>query len=120
MIVRCAILLALFGHIIADDPVVEVKTGKIVGKSVQFTHKDVDVERTVHVYKGIPYAEAPVGNLRFRAPRPKGPWDGVHDATKVGYACIQYQNPLLPLEEPQSEDCLYLNVYSPQTDVSKT
>ncbi|XP_070552019.1 cholinesterase-like [Ptychodera flava] len=116
MFVRFVVLLAVMGLSAADDPMVEVKAGKIVGKSVQFAHKDVDVERTVHVYKGIPYAEAPVGDLRFRAPQPKGPWDGVQDATKVGYACIQYQNPLFHLEEPQSEDCLYLNVYVPQTD----
>jgi para-nitrobenzyl esterase len=67
------------------------------------------------VFKGIPFAQPPVGSLRFRAPRPVQPWDGVRDATVAGSACaqtIQYNTP-----EPVfqgSEDCLYLNVHIPR------
>jgi para-nitrobenzyl esterase len=67
------------------------------------------------VFKGIAFAKPPVGRLRFRAPRPVEPWDGVRDAKQAGSACaqtIQYGTP-----EPQfkgSEDCLYLNVHVPR------
>lgn len=68
-------------------------------------------------FAGIPYAEAPTGELRFRPPRQKTPWDGEFDATEFGPVCPQ--NPsfmdimfgLAP--EPQDEDCLRLNVYAP-------
>jgi para-nitrobenzyl esterase len=81
------------------------------------------------VFKGIPYAAPPVGALRWREPQPVAAWAGIRDATKPGNACVQ--NPagidrfLQPLAarygmslqaEPlaSSEDCLYLNVWSPQ------
>ncbi|XP_070548487.1 putative inactive carboxylesterase 4 [Ptychodera flava] len=103
----------------AEDPIIEIKSGKLVGKSEEFSHKDVDVQRTVQVFKGIPYAEPPVGDLRFRLPQPKAPWEGLHDARKVGPACNQRINPTAPLEEPRSEDCLYLNVFTPMSDTAK-
>ncbi|XP_070550995.1 acetylcholinesterase-like [Ptychodera flava] len=76
--------MAILGCVTALDPTVEIKSGKLVGKSVDFSHKDVDVTRTLHVFKGIPYAEPPVGDLRFRPPQSKAPWEGVHDATEFG------------------------------------
>lgn len=69
----------------------------------------------VTVYKGIPFAQPPVGGLRWKAPQPVKPWDGVRACTEFGPACPQ-QNTLavygLTLPE-LSEDCLYLNVYTP-------
>ncbi|XP_070550993.1 cocaine esterase-like [Ptychodera flava] len=102
-------------HVCADDPIVEVSTGKLVGKSVEFSHGDANVNRTLHVFMGIPYAEPPVGDLRFRPPQPKAPWLGIYNATEVGFACIQ-RKAANPFPEAQSEDCLYLNVYSPVTN----
>lgn len=62
-------------------------------------------------WKGIPYAEAPVGELRWRAPRDPAPWAGVRDASRFGSRAIQAS----PLGGgiSGSEDCLYLNVWRP-------
>ncbi|MGR6918904.1 carboxylesterase/lipase family protein [[Actinomadura] parvosata] len=65
-------------------------------------------------FKGIPYAEPPVGPLRWKAPRPARPWQGVRDATAFASQCPQ---PATPLGNPQAtytEDCLYLNVTTPR------
>uniref|UniRef100_T1GSD8 Carboxylesterase type B domain-containing protein n=1 Tax=Megaselia scalaris TaxID=36166 RepID=T1GSD8_MEGSC len=63
----------------------------------------------IYAFKGIPYAEPPVGPLRFRDPVPKSKWCGVLDATDDGYTCPQYE--MLFKNMNQSEDCLVLNVY---------
>ena len=71
----------------------------------------------VRVFRGIPFAKPPVGELRFRAPESPEPWAGGRDATKFGPA--SHQPPLMLAALPgfdvgeQSEDCLYLNVYAP-------
>ncbi|RAR44086.1 carboxylesterase/lipase family protein [Paenibacillus sp. MDMC362] len=91
-----------------SELVVQTKAGRIQGSS----------ENGVRVWKGIPYAKPPVGPLRFRAPVPPDPWDGIKDATAFSPMCLQ------PLESTSSmlgggvtktvsEDCLYLNVWAP-------
>ena len=71
------------------------------------------------VFKGIPFAQPPVGTLRWREPMPVKPWDGVRDATAFGPLCAQALN--IPLNAPRNsnpqlseEDCLYLNVWTPE------
>jgi len=68
----------------------------------------------VRSFLGLPYAAPPTGNLRWRAPQPAAAWSGVRDATQFGPSCPQSTmgNPFLP-PGPISEDCLYLNVYTP-------
>ncbi|XP_038219763.1 esterase FE4-like [Zerene cesonia] len=68
-------------------------------------------------FKGIPYAEPPVGDLRFKAPKPRTPWIGVREAKEHGPESCQY-NILLPqsTECKGDEDCLYLNVYTPNIE----
>jgi para-nitrobenzyl esterase len=68
----------------------------------------------VYSFLGLPYAVPPTGNLRWRAPQPAAAWSGVRDATQFGPSCPQatVNNPFLP-PGPISEDCLYLNVYTP-------
>jgi len=68
---------------------------------------------------GIPFAEPPVGNLRWRAPQPPVHWDGVWEALEPGSACPQLQSLLSGVQAPEdqkmvgNEDCLYLNVWAP-------
>ncbi|XP_070549176.1 acetylcholinesterase-like [Ptychodera flava] len=111
--------LAFIALVTAGDPIVEISQGKLVGKAVEFSHKDVDVRRTVHVFKGIPYAEPPIGDLRFRPTKAKAAWDGVYDATYFRSICIQPAHPLFPVNGQQDEDCLFLNVYAPQLTSAK-
>lgn len=66
-----------------------------------------------HVYKGVPFAQPPIGDLRWKAPAPVQPWAGVRLADRAGHACTQ-DGSLPPAGVPDSsEDCLYLNVNVP-------
>jgi para-nitrobenzyl esterase len=81
------------------------------------------------VFKGIPFAQPPVGDLRWREPQPVRPWKGIRDATRYGAACVQnpmglavFLQPLAKLygaaydgrKVAMSEDCLYLNMWTPE------
>jgi para-nitrobenzyl esterase len=70
----------------------------------------------VQSWKGIPFAAPPVGDLRWRAPRPPAPWTGVKQAIAHASDCMQLPFPsdAAPLGTPPSEDCLYLNVWAPE------
>ncbi|MCY4658274.1 MAG: carboxylesterase family protein [Acidobacteria bacterium] len=72
----------------------------------------------VMVFRGVPFAAPPVGELRWRPPQPAAAWEGVRDATEAAPACIQNE---IPVEvqtfynagvDRMSEDCLYLNVWT--------
>ena len=64
-------------------------------------------------FKGIPFAQPPVGALRWRAPQPVKPWQGVRDASKFGPDPVQLPTEGMAQQWPTSEDCLYLNVWRP-------
>ena len=73
----------------------------------------------VTVWRGVPYAAAPTGEGRFQPPRPSPPWDGPRNADEYGASSISTDVPGLVLPsgsgvQPESEDCLYLNVWSPR------
>jgi para-nitrobenzyl esterase len=70
---------------------------------------------TVDEFLGIPYAAPPTGNLRWRPPAPPDEWRGVRDTTQFAPSCPQPPSPFAP-PGPFSEDCLYLNVYTPNRD----
>ena len=73
------------------------------------------VEDGLAIYRGIPFAAPPVGNLRWRPPQPVAPWRGVRAASEYGRACMQ-SNPAIANLPPPSEDCLFLNVWTPRPD----
>ena len=96
----------------ADDLTVKTTDGKIHGKLIN--------EGKVRAFQGIPYAAPPVGNLRWAPPQPAKPWKETLDATKYGHHCAQnhvfddmvFQDAASP-DDKGSEDCLTLNVYTP-------
>jgi para-nitrobenzyl esterase len=69
----------------------------------------------VDVFEGIPFAEPPVGPLRYRKPRPPRPWEGVRPCVDAGPRCVQgsARRGREPSTVAQGEDCLYLNVWTP-------
>jgi para-nitrobenzyl esterase len=91
---------------ITGDPIT-THSGKISGTRLS---------SGVHAYLGIPYAQAPVGELRWAPPKPIR-WEGVWNADRTGPECIQVLRPHdinhYFGEEPTSEDCLYLNIWVP-------
>ena len=95
------------------NPVLEIDGGKIQG--VESSVKGV------YIYKGIPFAAPPVGDLRWKEPQPVVPWEGVKVADTFGPGAMQANhdssNPWTSefyWEDPEfSEDCLYLNVWTP-------
>ena len=95
------------------DPVLEIDGGKIRG--VESSVKGV------YIYKGIPFAAPPVGDLRWKEPQPVPPWEGVKVADTCGPGAMQAKqdssNPWTSefhWEDPEfSEDCLYLNIWTP-------
>lgn len=62
-------------------------------------------------FKGIPYGKNPTGDLRFRAPEPHEGWEGIREANEHTVVCPQ--SPGLWGNNPDDEDCLSINVYSP-------
>jgi para-nitrobenzyl esterase len=62
-------------------------------------------------FKGIPYAQPPVGNLRWRSPSPATPWQGVINATQFGYTCWS-SVPNDTVFTPENENCLTLNIWT--------
>jgi para-nitrobenzyl esterase len=83
----------------SPDPVVTVESGTLRGVT----------RDGVHAYLGVPYAAPPVGDLRWREPQPPAKWQGVRAADTFGNDCVQHRQ----YDQPQSEDCLYLNVWTP-------
>jgi len=102
------LLAAMHGAADADDMRVRTQSGIVEGV----------VDADVMSFKGIAYAAPPVGELRWKEPRSPGSWDGTRKADAYGNACIQ--TPGVSAKAggdpgPLSEDCLYLNVWTPRT-----
>jgi len=81
-----------------EPPAVTVTGGKVQGGTLKGGGA---------VFKGIPFAAPPVGDLRWREPMPVQPWTGTRDATHFGARCMQSGADV-------SEDCLYINVWTPE------
>lgn len=92
-------------------PIAQTTTGRIQGA----------LEDDLTIFRGVPYAAPPIDELRFRAPQPHPGWDGVRNATEFAPIAPQEGmdalDALLPSPpQPQSEDCLYLNLWTPALD----
>ena len=85
------------------DPIVQVTGGEIKGRMIPGGGA---------TFKGVPFAQPPVGDLRWRDPTPVKPWTGVRDAGAFGPACTQRNANRRPELEGNQEDCLYLNVWT--------
>ena len=85
---------------------IRISTGLISGATT-------DADGLVRVYKGIPYAAPPVGDLRWKAPAPPSSWEGVRESTEFGPSSLQRRG-----GDRSSEDCLYLNVWTAAEDDS--
>jgi para-nitrobenzyl esterase len=91
--------------------VVTTTVGKIKGTQ----------ENQLKVFRGIPFAAPPVGDLRWQAPQPHPGWDGVRDASKFGAEAPQDSSMLdwlmgqADTPPEQTEDCLFLNIWTPAT-----
>lgn len=91
---------------------VATKSGKIEGS----------FENGLYVFKGVPYAAPPVGNLRWMPPQPVKPWSGIRPAKKYGAIAPQNAMPggiIMQTTQPQDEDCLFLNVWTSGLDNAK-
>ena len=99
-----ALALGLSGAAHAGD-VVKVESGQLQGVA-----KD-----GVMAFKGVPYAAAPVGDLRWRPPQPAARWSGIRSAAEYGHDCAQkpFPSDAAPLGTAPAEDCLVLNVWRP-------
>ena len=89
---------------------------KVTGGWVEGTTRP---DSGLRLYKGIPFAAPPVGDRRWRAPAAVEPWEGVLAADTWADHCMQgemFGGPLVTRSEAMSEDCLYLNVWTPTTN----
>lgn len=114
ILLSCILTLSFFAFKIptADFDIVKITGGTISGT--------VNKEGDIHIFKGIPFAAAPVGNLRWKAPQPPKLWAGVKDCTVFGASPVQavplpfsmWTKEFLIPDEPINEDCLYLNIWT--------
>ena len=104
----CTVLAAI------PQPRVKTAQGEAVGKWIE--------SGAEKAFLGLPYAAPPVGELRWKAPLPPSAWKGVRDATNFRARCEQWHiwNDYLFLDSGPSEDCLYLNVYTPASAKRKS
>ncbi|XP_069678766.1 uncharacterized protein [Periplaneta americana] len=91
-----------------SDLIVNLSQGSLEGKTMTSARSN----KTFFGFLGIPYAKPPVGNLRFKPPQSPDSWEGIRDATVVGSPCPQLS--LFFDKYDGDEDCLYLNVFTPE------
>ncbi|CAH1781140.1 unnamed protein product [Owenia fusiformis] len=107
------------GGVISETPIVDLPDGPIRGTQKSLLNRNnspylQNRDLSYVEYLGIPYAEPPVGNLRFKPPQAIiTKWTDVRDATSHGAACMQHKTGIFPPPAEMSEDCLYLDILTP-------
>lgn len=106
-----AIFLLISFSFLAQNPVVETNYGKLQGEK----------RGDLNYFLGIPYAKPPVDELRWKAPQEPEDWDGVKAARDFGPAAVQTNvfGDMIYRGDGKSEDCLYLNIWSPALSSSE-
>jgi len=101
------VALGLSTSVHADPLAVKTEQGKVHGKTMN--------NGKVRAFLGMPYAAPPVGDLRWKPPQPAAKWRGARDATKYGAHCAQItmNDDTVFQDSGPSENCLFLNVYTP-------
>lgn len=107
------IFLSLSISLFGQSVVVKTTNGKVAGGQ--------NIDKTVQIFKGIPFAKPPLGNLRWQAPQPPSNWSGIKQCTQFGASPIQnkpqpfycWSAEFIAQPEPLNEDCLYLNIWKP-------
>ncbi|XP_044515655.1 liver carboxylesterase 1-like, partial [Gracilinanus agilis] len=123
-LVLCSFIVFTTQESESSAPVVDTEYGKVQGKQVILQQFD----KTVNVFLGVPFAKAPLGPLRFAPPQPPEPWDYVKNTTTYPPVCAQVQigGEIIAklfrnnLGLKNSEDCLYLNIYTSADLTTKT
>ncbi|XP_075833871.1 acylcarnitine hydrolase-like [Microtus pennsylvanicus] len=118
--VACGLVFLLRAH--GEDsanPIRTTHTGKVQGSLIHLN----DTKEGVYIFLGIPFAKPPLGDLRFAPPEPPESWSGVRDGTTYPARCLQNSGTvvsenlaMIKRSIPSiltSEDCLYLNIYTP-------
>jgi para-nitrobenzyl esterase len=105
------LMIAIAASAFGASDLVKIDSGRLKGVTAQ----------GVISFKGIPYAAAPVGDLRWRPPQPVKPWSDVRPAAEYGADCMQKPFPgdAAPLGVTPAEDCLYVNVWAPASGAAK-
>lgn len=105
--------------VLAQGPSVSIQSGRIQGT--------YSTDNSIQIFKGIPFAAPPVGDLRWKAPQPVEPWEGVKNCDAFGASPMQgeplafmfWSEEFLIPKSPIDEDCLYLNVWSGATSATE-
>jgi carboxylesterase family protein len=105
VVVTFIVFIGMTASGVDSDPTVTVTGGRVRG---------VILDNGGAVFKGIPYAQPPIGDLRWREPMLVKPWTIVRDATAFGAICAQDPGSTPNAGEISQEDCLFLNVWTPE------
>lgn len=105
------LLFSIFAH--SQSIIIKTTDGKIEGNT--------NADKTVRIFKGVPFAAPPVGDLRWKTPQPVKKWQGVRKTNTFSASPIQnkpqpfhcWSEEFIAQPEPLNEDCLYLNVWTP-------
>ncbi|XP_010637261.1 putative inactive carboxylesterase 4 isoform X2 [Fukomys damarensis] len=119
LVLACLTACTAWGHK-SSPPVVDTVHGKVLGKYVSLE----GVAQTVAIFLGVPFAKPPLGSLRFAPPQPPDPWNYVKNTTSYPPMCSQdakgnqvisdlFTNRKEGIAIWYSEDCLYLDIYTP-------